>query len=42
MYFIDYFVLYIVFICVNGIIYVYKVFMLYYIYYYDDKVVNVL
>lgn len=40
MYFIDYFVLYIVFICVNGIIY--KVFMLYYIYYYDDKVVNVL
>lgn len=39
MHLIDYFALYTASICVNGTIY--KVSMLHYIYYHDDKVVNV-
>lgn len=42
MHLIDYFALYTASICVNGTIHVYKVSMLHYIYYHDDKVVNVL
>lgn len=38
MHLIDYFALYTASICVNGTIY--KVSMLHYIYYHDDKVVN--